>query len=138
MISTIAMMVLAAMIQGTSPNEIRSLARGDQSNIDDARQVVARTSAEFDTLWRQHAPERPAPTVDFSREMVVGVFLGSRPTAGYGVDILGTREDQGTLVVQYRERRPARGMITAQVLTSAFQIVALPARTGEVKFERVP
>jgi hypothetical protein len=131
------LVLLAAMIQDGSP-ALRSLARGDQSNIDDARQVVARTPAEFETLWRQHAPERPAPTVDFPREMVVGVFLGSRPTAGYGVDILGTREDQGTLVVQYRERRPARGGITAQVITSAFQIVALPARTGDVKFERVP
>ena len=69
--------------------------------------------------------------------MVVGVFLGSRPTAGFGITIVGTREDQGELVVQYRETRPARGLITAQVITSAFHIVALPTRAGQVKFERV-
>ena len=129
-------MLVAAILQGGSP-ALRSLDRGDQSNIDDGRQVVARTAAEFETLWRQHAPDKPAPKVDLSREMVVGVFLGSRPTAGYGIEIVGTRDDQGALVVQYRERRPARGLVTAQILTSAYHIVALPARTGDVKFERV-
>ena len=33
----------------------------------------------------RHSAER-VPTIDFSRAMVVGVFLGSRPTAGYEVE----------------------------------------------------
>jgi protease stability complex PrcB-like protein len=135
-IAVVSMLLVAVTLQGGSP-AIRSLARGDQSNIDDTRQAVARTEAEFTALWRQHAPDRPAPTVNFPSEMVVGVFLGSRPTAGFAVTIVGTREQNGALVVQYRETRPARGLVTAQVITSAYHIAALPARAGDVKFERI-
>ena len=71
--------IFAVALQGTPP-AMRTVDRGDQSNIDDARQAVVRTQAEFDRLWRQHAADRAQPKIDFSKEMVVGVFLGSRPT----------------------------------------------------------
>ena len=80
---------------------------------------------------------RPEPAVDFSREMVVGIFLGSRPTAGNGVEIVGTRVDQAALVVQYRESRPGRGSVSAQVVTSPYHLVAIPARPGTVRFEKI-
>jgi hypothetical protein len=116
---------------------MRTIARGGQSNIDSARQALARTSAEWTARWRAHEFHQPAPSVDFSREMVVGVFMGTRPTAGYGVEITGAREENGALVVQYRETRPAAGAITAQVLTSPFHLVAVPKRDGDVRFEKV-
>ena len=72
-----------------------------------------------------------------AKEMIVGVFMGSRPTAGFAVEVVGSREEAGALVVQYRETRPARGLITAQVITSAYHIVAMPARTGTIRFERI-
>ena len=127
-------LAVAAALQGGPP--LRALDKGDQSNMDNARQVVARTASEWNTLWRQHAPDRPQPTVDFAREMVVGVFMGSRPTAGFAVEIIGTRGEGTSLIVQYRETQPPRGLVTAQVLTSAYHIVALPSGPGDVKFER--
>jgi hypothetical protein len=74
--------------------------------------------------------------VDFSKEMVVGVFLGSRPTAGYTLEIVSATQDGGKLTVRYREASPPRDAITAQVLTSPYHIVALPFFPGEVKFEK--
>lgn len=129
-------LVLAAMIQ-QSGSPFRQLDKGDQSNMDDARQVVARTADEYNTFWRLHAPDRPQPKVDFPKEMVVGVFMGSRPTAGFAIEVVGIREEAGALVVQYRETRPARGLITAQVITSAYHIVAMPTRPGTIRFERI-
>ena len=61
--------------------------------MDEARQATVRSAAEWETLWRQHAGERARPPVDFAKEMVVAVFLGSRPTAGFSIEIVGTRED---------------------------------------------
>jgi protease stability complex PrcB-like protein len=130
-------LVFAAMTMQQSGTPLRQLDKGDQSNVDDARQAVARTADEYNTLWRLHTPDRPQPKVDFAKEMVVGVFMGSRPTAGFAIEIVGTREEGGALVVQYRETRPARGMITAQVITSAYHIVAMPSRPGAVRFERL-
>jgi hypothetical protein len=127
-------LVLAAMLQATVP--VRSLDKGASSQIDGARQAVARSAAEWSTLWSQHAGDRTRPAVDFNREMVVAVFLGTRPTAGFSVEVVGAREEGATLIVSYRESRPQPGTVAAQVLTSPFHFVAV-ARHGDVKWERV-
>jgi len=128
--------LLLAAIQGGVPT--RTIDKGTQSSIDAARTVVARTPQEWTAVWRAHAHGKPAPAIDFTREMVVGVFLGTRPTAGYGVEIAGAREDAGVLVVQYREGSPPRDAMTAQVLTMPYHLVAVPKASGEVRFEKVP
>ena len=69
--------------------------------------------------------------------MVVGVFLGSRPTAGYTLEIVSANESNGTLVVRYREAVPSRGTMTAQMLTSPYHLVTVPFFPGGVKFEKV-
>lgn len=124
--------LLAAMQGAATP--IVSVARGDMSAIDEPRQVVARTIAEWDALWKAHGSSQPLPTIDMTRQMVVAVFLGTRSTAGYAAEVLQVREDGGALVVEWRERRPPAGAITAQVLTAPYHIVTVPRREGQVRF----
>lgn len=128
-------LLFAALLQGTPAP--RLLDKGDQSNLDEPRHVALRTAQEWNTLWRQHAADRSQPSVDFGREMVVGVFLGTRNTAGYAVEIVGATVEQGVLVVRHREVRPLKGGIVAQVITSPYHIVAVPRHAGEVKFQEV-
>jgi hypothetical protein len=116
---------------------MKTIDKGDHSNMDDAKQIAVKTEAAWKQLWQQHSPDRPLPAVDFTKEMVVGVFIGSRPTAGYSVEIVSTTENQGTLVVRYREAAPARGMMTAQVVTSPYHLVTVSLFAGDVKFEKV-
>src|SRR5215472_16049113 len=127
--------LLAAILQASVP--IRSLDKGISSQVDVARQAAVRSDAEWNTLWSQHAAgDRARPAVDFNKEMVLAIFLGTRPTAGYSVEIVGAREEGGALVVSYRESRPPTGIVTAQVLTSPYHLVAVP-KHGDVKWERV-
>jgi hypothetical protein len=126
--------LLAAILQTAVP--VRSLDKGAISQIDSARQAVARSESEWSTLWSQHAGDRAKPAVDLSREMVAAVFLGTRSTAGFSVEIVGAREEGAVLVVSYRETRPQPGSVAAQVLTSPYHIVAV-RKHGDVKWERV-
>jgi hypothetical protein len=140
MTATILAALLAIAAQaGTPPpgTVLRTIAKGDQSFIDDAKQAVARTSAEWQALWRQHDPERRPPAVDFTKEMVVGVFLGSRPTAGWVLEIVSAAPEGDALVVRYREQAPPSGGVTAQVITSYYHIVALPRTSAPVRFEKL-
>ena len=130
---TLAWMLVVLALQGVSP--LRVLEKGDQSNVDDARQVAARTTAEWNTLWRQHSPDRDQPRVDFARDMVLGVFLGSRTTAGFSVEIVSALVEQGILVVRFRETRPQSDRISAQVITAPYHLVAVPRHSGDVRFE---
>ena len=128
--------LLAAVLQASLP--MRSIDKGTTSNVDAGRQASARSTEEWTALWRLHGGERTRPNVDFSREVVVAVFMGTRPTAGFAVDIVGVRQEGQALVVSYRETRPAPDALTAQVLTSPFHIVAVPrGATTDVRFERV-
>jgi len=120
-----------------APNT-RTIEKGDQSNVDDAKQVLVRTGGEWTRLWQQHSPDRPRPAVDFSKEMVVGVFMGSRPNAGFSTAIVTTTVANGALIVRYTESLPKPGTVSAQILTFPYHLVAIPkADVKDVKFEKV-
>ena len=141
-----ALVCALAMQAAAQPNEHKLIpatiasviiVRDMMSQVDEPKQVVARTPAEWAALWRQHAGESTvAPKVDLGTRTIVAVFLGSRPTAGYAVDITGTREAGGVLTVEWSERRPDRSAITAQVLTSPMVIASIPKFAGEIRFEK--
>ena len=115
----------------------RTIDKGGQSEIAVARQATARDREEWTALWRSHAPGRPEPAVDFSKEMVVGVFMGTRQTAGFAVEIVGYRDLGGDALVRYRETVPASGAIAAQVLTAPFHLVVIPRQAGRITFEKI-
>ncbi len=131
------LLVAMSLMQHVTP-PLRSVDKGAQSAIEAARQVVARDADQWMEVWRAHSPNRPPPSVDFAREMVVGVFVGTRQTAGFAVEIPGYRDLGSALIVQYRETVPSRDAMTAQVLTSPYHLVVVPRRTGDVKFEKIP
>jgi protease stability complex PrcB-like protein len=114
---------------------VTTLARGQSSGVSQARQALVRDRVEWEALWKVHAPTEATPTVDFSSREVAAVFLGTRPTGGYSVDIVGTRFEAQTLIVEYAERRPGRSDILAQVITAPFHIVSLAKHDGPVRFE---
>ena len=129
------MMMVTMAAQTAGP---RTIEKGDQSNIEDARQMVVRTDAEWARLWQQHSFDRPKPAIDFAKETVVAVFMGSRPNAGFSTAVVSATEGGGALVIRYTETQPAKGALTAQVITFPYDIVAIPKATAtNVKFEKV-
>jgi hypothetical protein len=138
MIGLVFTLALAVMQPPPSPAP-RTIEKGDQSNIESAKQILVRTEAELRKLWQEHAPDRPMPKVDFSREMVVGVFMGSRPNAGFSTAIVSATAANGALMVRYSENKPVAGTVTAQILTFPYHLVAIPkADVKDVKFEKAP
>jgi hypothetical protein len=123
-----------AVQSGASP--IQTVVIEAMSQIEDSKQAVARTPAEFEALWRLHAGAAATPKVDFGSRTVVAVFLGTRNSAGFTVEITGTRQEKGALVVEWRERRPEPGNVAAQVITSPAHIATIPKFAGEIRFEK--
>src|SRR5476651_824688 len=104
-------LLLAAILQTSIP--MRTIEKGLTSQMDDGRQAVVRTDAEWAKVWTLHAGEKTKPAVDFGKDVVIALFLGTRPTAGFTVEIVGVKEEGGTLVVSYKETRPAPGGVAA-------------------------
>jgi protease stability complex PrcB-like protein len=108
--------------------------RGDLSGIEERREVVVRTAAEWTALWKQHSPGQKPPAIDFTRSMVAGVFLGSRPSGGYTIEVTAVQREGGDLVVIYRESKPDPRMMVTQMITSPFHLVRFDRHEGPVRF----
>src|SRR5436190_4199116 len=122
----LAVSIASSVAGGRQAALPRTIAKGDQSNIESPAQTLARNEADWAALWLRHAGDADRPAVDFSREMVVGVFMGSRPNAGFSTTIVTSMEVKGVLVVRYRETMPLRGTVSAQILTFPYHLVAIP------------
>jgi hypothetical protein len=129
-------LIVSLAMQAVPSAPFQTVARDMMSQIDVPREVVIRTPAEWSALWRQHSSAE-APAVDFAARTVVAVFLGSRSSAGFSAEFVRTQEAGGVLTVYWAERRPDRGDITAQVMTSPMHAAAIPRFAGEIRFEKV-
>jgi hypothetical protein len=112
--------------------------RGSQSGVAEAGQRVARTQAEWDQLWsRMTANQVPAsapPKVDWKAEMVVALFMGGRPTGGYGVTIKSVTTGEKEIVVAYEETAPPPDAITIQALTQPYAMAVIKRSSLPVRF----
>ena len=120
----------------TDPLPFKTIETGIQSGIENAREVVVRTPAEWKALCGQYADGRPCPTIDFSTSTVVGVCLGTRPSAGYSVEITGVEREGDAIVVTYRERKPGPNEMSAQMITMPYVLVSIDRVTGPIRFVR--
>ncbi|MDD5628039.1 MAG: protease complex subunit PrcB family protein [Elusimicrobia bacterium] len=87
-------------------------------------------------LWAGLSRKRP-PRLDFSRQQVVGVFLGLQPTGGFRVEISSEVVSlPAALVVRYRVLSPPADRAAPEGATAPFALRAIPRSALPVRFER--
>ena len=81
--------------------------------------------------------ETVLPALDFTREQVLVLYLGSRPTPGYGLSLeSGERLSDSTLRLDLANQRPPPDAVMAQVMTSPCLVLALPAGIESVELHQ--
>lgn len=127
---------LAAPLAVAPSLPLQRVDQGVMSAVQKPDQVVIHNNREWKALWARHRrfEKAGAPRIDFTKQQVLGVFLGSRPTGGYAVRIVSARADGGKLVVTAEEQKPKPGMLTTEALTAPFCLVAVPKSTLPVKW----
>ncbi|MFC0250805.1 protease complex subunit PrcB family protein [Massilia consociata] len=105
------------------------------SNITAPRQVVVKDGAAWAALWAEHSKTRiAAPEVDFSRQMLVGVFAGDVDSGCKTVSVLHVGTRDGRMVVEYEERDITPVAICLPVVSQPMQVVAVPRSDVPVEF----
>jgi hypothetical protein len=100
------------------------------SNVQKAREVVVQDAAAFAALWAEHAgKDRPMPAVDFSKQVVVGIFLGSQPGGCYGIRLDSVTSDKTQVAVNYFRTFPGPAEMCTMIVTSPALLLAVD-RTG--------
>jgi hypothetical protein len=108
------------------------------SGLQQRQRVVVQEPQAWEALWstltsrQSQAPARPS--VDFSRERLVVVSMGERPSGGYAIEVDGVFLSGGTLYVSVQEVSPGSDCMTTAALTQPVAAVAVPAGREPVKF----
>jgi hypothetical protein len=118
-------------VKTISPGSWSGLYGGDEEGtltVSDARAWAG--------LWGRLS-RQPVPDLDFSRQQVVGVFLGPQASGGFSVEISPELSVLPTaVVVRYRVREPAPDRTPPEGATAPFALRAIERTALPVRFER--
>lgn len=79
----------------------------------------------------------PAPEVDFSSRMLIGVFSGEKPNGGYSITIHRVLEDNKKIVVEFEEASPDPGAMVPMVITYPCHIISIAHSDKSVEFTEI-
>lgn len=96
-----------------------------------AGEITAKSADDWQAKWAATGVEAPAPDVvevDFSKEVVVALLAGERPTGGWkiGTDVVVKRQGRFA-AIEYKVVGPGKGCSTSQALTSPYVVLAVNA-----------
>ena len=104
--------------------------------------LVIRDRDEWRDVWKAlNEPVMPSlpmprlPEIDFSREMVVVVAMGQRPTLGYNIVVDRAHEIDDQLEVVVISTSPGHNCILGQMVTAPLEIAVLPRTEVSVVFK---
>lgn len=118
----------------------RTVAQDAFSAIHTRRNVVIRDAVSWARLWAEHTAERtpapPLPAVDFSQQMLVGIFAGDLRGC-HEYEIRRVNVVRGRIVVEYEDRDITPTTICLFAITNPMQVVAIPKLDAEVVFNQI-
>ena len=138
--------LLAAACAGAAPAEgsdgeqrLQTVLAESHSGLASARREVVRDASTWARLWAEihegGSPVPKPPAVDFAREMLVVVALGTRPSGGFSVAVQKVVVHGDTLDVSVIERCPAKDAMVTMALTQPVHVVRLPRIVGTPSFQ---
>ncbi len=105
------------------------------------KEMVFYTEKDFHSFWKSYCRvidsqggKVPPPSIDFSKNMVIAVFMGKKPTSGYRIEIEKIEEDKNYIKVYVKEYLPSKNAILMPVITYPFVMVKLKKTLKPVKF----
>lgn len=108
------------------------------SALQDPVTLVITQQVEWDAAWRSivanHGPQPVAPTVDFTREMVLITGIGQQPSGGHAVRIERVVENGDVLDVLVTRTSPGRNCGAAAAITSPADIVRAPTSQRPIRW----
>ena len=113
------------------------IAKGNQSAIQEARQVVIKSQAEFDKLWKEAfegvTMTDPKPTVNFNEKWVVVGFLGAVSSGGHSIDVQEVKED----LITFKHVKPGRGCMSSMAIEYPFVMASIDQKIDKAGFKTV-
>lgn len=73
-------------------------------------------------------------TIDWNKQMLLVVSMGTQSTGGYSIRITRAKEEKGVLKVFYKTQSPGPEDLVTQAITFPSHVVLVPTFKGKIQF----
>lgn len=98
--------------------------------IQQEQRMLVQSAEDWASLWKEigsnQMPAPVLPEVDFSTQVLVTCFMGSRNTGGYVLEIQEVQTKGNTAYVSVKHTKPGPNCFVTEALTQPYHIVQLP------------
>jgi hypothetical protein len=98
-----------------------------------AQKVTYRDRESWEAFWQKYGKESP-PKLDFTKYMIVGIFLGPMGSSGYGVKITKIQKADSSIIVNVTEYVENPNLGYLPVIIYPHYIVYFHRTEGEIIF----
>lgn len=89
---------------------------GNQCGIEEPKQIIVQTQEAFDELWQSCFQNMPAPitkpTIDFSKEWVIGYFQGFIKSGGHSLNIDSVSATEKGISLAMTHNKPGKDCVS--------------------------
>lgn len=98
------------------------------SNAKNRKNYAIYTQEEMMSFWKiAHGNDgKKGPTVDFTKNYVIAVFAGTKPTTGYSIAVAHVKESGSARNVDVVIKTPGEGCTPKDTKTSPYQFILVP------------
>lgn len=89
---------------------------------------------QWKELWAKLG--KTAPAVDLKTHVAAAVFLGERPTGGFGVSWAEPAQSKDAVVLRWKEKAPASDSFVMQMITDPWAVKLFPKTAKAVRLEK--
>lgn len=111
---------------------------GTYCSISGKKEVLIKNNDDYQKLMNEvysNLDQMPRiPEVDFSKNSVVAVFMGTKNTGGYLVNVDKVIKRTSALTVSIYETSPGANCQETQMLSQPYEIVKIPKTDQKVKY----
>jgi hypothetical protein len=102
--------------------------------------LAIRTQEKMDSFFSKNPNPCPTPVnpnIDFTKNYLIGIFSGRKPSGGYEIKITSIVENSCDVIVQYYETEPNPNDVVNSVETNPYDFVLIPKTNKQILLNRV-
>ncbi|WP_276381902.1 protease complex subunit PrcB family protein [Flavobacterium sp. H4147] len=101
--------------------------------------LVINSQEKLETYFTKHESTCPASgdlNIDFSKNFIIGIFAGAKPTNGYAIKMTSIVENNCEIVINFYEKAPLTGENVTQTPTYPSDFIVIPKTSKGILFNR--
>lgn len=102
--------------------------------------VAIKTQEKMDSFFTKNTNPCPTPidpNIDFTKNYLVGVFAGPKPTGGHEIKISSIIENSCEIIVQFYEKEPLFDEPVTSLSTNPYDFVLIPKTNKPIYLNKV-